>query len=364
LLTIVIPALNEERYIAACLRSLLAQIDPSRSEILVIDGGSRDSTLKIVSEMATRYPLIRILHNPKRIQSAAMNRGASAASPRSTLLIRADAHAEYPAGFVATCIRDLVESHATSVVVPLRATGSSCFQRAAAAAQNSWIGNGGSRHRTLAQSGFVTHGHHALFDRRFFQELGGYDESFTHNEDAEYDHRSLVANGAIWMSAIPVSYLPRDTIRGLARQYYNHGRGRARTLLTHRLRPALRQLLPPAILLVNAAAILLALAYPWLLVVPLLYGGACNLTGLWNAIRLRDICVVVAGPAAIVMHMSWAAGFILQVLAGQPKPAAASAMRRTALRGNIGPGEEHPEAPIGLLRQELRSTSVPHRGTE
>jgi succinoglycan biosynthesis protein ExoA len=314
-LTIVVPVLNERRYIASCLRSLLEQIDPSRSEIIVIDGGSQDSTLQIVSEMAARYPVIRILQNSKRIQSAAVNLGARSASPRSTLIMRADAHAEYPPGFVAACIRDLQESHATSVVVPMTAIGRSCFQRAVAAAQNSWIGNGGSRHRSLAQSGFVTHGHHALFDRQFFQRLGGYDESFTHNEDAEYDHRLRIANGKIWMSAVPVLYFPRETIRGLARQYYNHGRGRARTLFAHSLRPALRQLLPPAILVVNLVAVPLALARPGFVIVPLLYAAGCGLMGFWLAIRLRDICAGAAGLAAIVMHMSWGAGFIVHTLA-------------------------------------------------
>jgi succinoglycan biosynthesis protein ExoA len=366
-LTIAIPVLNEERYIAACLRSLLAQIDPLRSEIIVIDGGSEDSTLQIVSKIAARHPVIRTLHNPRRIQSAAINLAARSASPRSTLLMRADAHAEYPAGFVATCLRDLVESHATSVVVPLRATGCSCFQRAVAAAQNGWIGNGGSRHRSLAKSGFVTHGHHALFDLRFFRELGGYDESFTHNEDAEYDHRSLVANGAIWMTAIPVRYFPRDTIKSLARQYYSHGRGRARTLFAHKLAPALRQLLPPAILLVNSAAILLALAYPWLMIVPSFYGGACCLAGVWSAIRSRELCGLAAGPAAVVMHMSWAAGFTAQALAGRSRPAPPPGGRRTAGRGNNKglEGEARKEplgSPVGFLhqglKQELKRASV------
>jgi succinoglycan biosynthesis protein ExoA len=370
-LTIAIPVLNEERYIAACLRSLLAQIDPLRSEIIVIDGGSEDSTVQIVSAIAVRHPVIRTLYNPRRIQSAAINLAARSASPRSTLLMRADAHAEYPAGFVAGCVHDLVESHATSVVVPLRAAGRSCFQRAVAAAQNGWIGNGGSRHRTLAKPGFVTHGHHALFDLRFFRKLGGYDESFTHNEDAEYDHRSLVANGSIWMAAVPVWYFPRDTIKSLARQYYNHGRGRARTLFTHKLRPALRQLLPPAILLVNSAAILLALAYPWLMIVPSFYGGACCLAGVWSAIRSREVCCVAAGLAAVVMHMSWAVGFIVQTLAGLSAPVAPRGGRRTVVQGNKGPGEESLEeslgSPVGRLRQELtqelKGGSVPH-GTE
>ena len=300
----------------------------------MIDGESEDSTLQIVSEMATRHPAIRILRNPKRIQSAAMNLGVNSASPRSTLIMRADAHAEYPADFVATCVHDLMEFRATSVVVPLRAIGRSCFQRAVAAAQNSWLGNGGSPHRSVAQPGFVMHGHHALFDRRFFQELCGYDETFTHNEDAEYDHRSRIANGTIWMSGVPVLYFPRDTIRDLARQYYSHGRGRARTLLSHNLRPALRQLLPPAILVINSAAILLALGLPWFIFAPLFYVAACTLIGIWNAIRLREICALAAGLAAVVMHLSWGTGFIIETLVGRSKPREGRDQHDNLLPGN------------------------------
>lgn len=315
-LTIIVPVLNEERYIASCLQSLIEQIDSSQTEIIVVDGGSKDSTLQIVTDMAARQPIIRLLHNPKGIQAAAMNLGAIAASPRSAVVMRADAHAEYPPGFVARCLCDLKETGATSVVVPMVALGRSCLQRAIAAAQNTWIGNGGSPHRSDKRSGFVTHGHHALFDRRFFQDLGGYDESFTHNEDAEYDHRSRMANGTIWMSANPVWYFPRETIRGLAKQYYSHGRGRARTLATHNLWPAARQLLPPAILLINLTAMLLSFDRPGLLFIPLSYVAACCAIGIWNAVRLHQFCAGAAGLAAVVMHVSWGAGFIIQTLRG------------------------------------------------
>jgi succinoglycan biosynthesis protein ExoA len=122
-------------------------------------------------------------------------------------------------------------------------------------------------------------------------------------------------------------YFPRETVRGLARQYYNHGRGRARTVLTHDLRPALRQLLPPAILVINLAAILLAFGSPCFLFVPLLYAAGCSLIGFWIAVRLRDICAAASGPAAIVMHVSWGAGFIIHTLAGRLRPAACRAVR-------------------------------------
>ncbi len=65
------------------------------------------------------------------------------------------------------------------MVVPLRTIGVTPLQRAIAAAQNSRLGNGGSAHRLGGISGYVSHGHHAIFDRREFLRVGGYDESFS-----------------------------------------------------------------------------------------------------------------------------------------------------------------------------------------
>ena len=106
--TVVVPVLNEECYIAACLTSLLAQgndwADGSAFEILVMDGGSTDRTQEIVAALQEANPFIRLVNNPKRLQSAAMNLAARIASPHATVLLRADAHALYPPDFLATCV--------------------------------------------------------------------------------------------------------------------------------------------------------------------------------------------------------------------------------------------------------------------
>ena len=105
-------------------------------------------------------------------------------------MIRADAHAVYPTHFVAALINAARQTRASTVVVPMRAVGHGCFQRAAAAAQNSRLGNGGALHRRGKSPQFVDHGHHALFELEHFRRVGGYDEAFRGNEDLELDHRS------------------------------------------------------------------------------------------------------------------------------------------------------------------------------
>ncbi len=311
--SIVVPTLNEEAYIEACLTSLLGQWPDGLFEILVMDGGSTDRTQAIVASFCERHQAVVLLSNPGRIQSAAMNLAAEVASQRSTVLVRADAHAAYPAEFVRRCINAIMASDATSVVVPMRtrARSGAFLQTSIAAAQSSRLGNGGAAHRVGTRPGFVEHGHHAVFDRAFFRRIGGYDESFTHNEDAELDIRAIKAGGRIWMCPdAPVTYYPRDRLGRLARQYFRHGAGRARTLRKHSLRPKPRQMIPVAALAGCMTGVAMAPFEPGLALLTLLYPAICLGWGVAGSIRWRDPALLASGLALITMHLSWAAGFL------------------------------------------------------
>ena len=99
-------------------------------------------------------------------------------------------------GIAKNCWRRSDRTKADSVVVSMNAEGSACLQRAAAAAQNSLLGNGGSSHRIRSDGRWVDHGHHALMTTAAFKAVGGYDEAFSHNEDAELDVRLTKADFA------------------------------------------------------------------------------------------------------------------------------------------------------------------------
>jgi succinoglycan biosynthesis protein ExoA len=309
--SIIMPALNEERYISAAIASIIPRSPEVQFELLVIDGGSTDRTREIVQAAAASDPRVRLIFNEKKIQSAAVNLGARVADARAQYLVRADCHMSYPEGFVARCVNQLAAMRVSSVVVPMRAEGTTCLQRAIAAAQNSRLGNGGSAHRRSGQSGLVEHGHHAGFDRRVFLDLGGYDERFTHNEDAEFDKRLVQSGRHIYLDAeAMLTYYPRSDFVSLARQYFKHGAGRASTLLKHRSVPGIRQMLPVAALLACLISLPLAIVHPVFLAVPASYVGLCVAWGLVLAAQQRQACLALSGPAAVIMHMSWAVGFV------------------------------------------------------
>lgn len=330
--TVAVPALNEERYVARALLSLSRISDAIDYEILVLDGGSTDFTVRIVEELAARNPRIRLVVNERRIQSAAVNKAAAIADSRARYLVRADCHADYDPGFIESCVAALERRGAASVVVPMKTVGVTCFQKAVAMAQNSRLGNGGAAHRLAGASRFVDHGHHAAFRRDAFLAVGGYDEAFTHNEDAELDVRLRRAGSRIWLNAdAAVSYYPRSTITALARQYFQHGRGRASTILKHRTTPKLRQLLPLAAVVFGLLGLGLALVDSLFLLVPVLYVSAALLAGAFLAVRHASPCAVASGLAALVMHTSWAVGFAARFAQAARRPPA-SALEQTPTR--------------------------------
>ncbi len=60
IISVIIPAFNEEKYITRCLRSVLSQtIDRDKYEIIVIDDCSTDNTLKVLKPFINEIKLIK-----------------------------------------------------------------------------------------------------------------------------------------------------------------------------------------------------------------------------------------------------------------------------------------------------------------
>jgi len=337
----VIPTFNEAHHIGGLLDSLLPFARRSGTPIIVADGGSGDATRAIVAARAQAEPLIRLLDNPARLQSAGINRAVALAAPETRWLIRVDAHAAYRADFCDILLAEAAETGADSVVVGMHAVGEGVLQRAIAAAQNSRFGNGGAAHRMAPQGRLVDHGHHALMLLAAFRAVGGYDESFSHNEDAELDLRLAQAGARIWLTArTVVTYYPRRSLGALARQYMNFGRGRAATLRKHRQRPRLRQWVVAGL----APALSLAILGPLhpAFVAPLaLWVLGCGAAGTSLAVAGRDPRLALGGPAAGLMHLAWSLGFWSGLLRRGPARATAAqgpVARGPAARGPVARG--------------------------
>lgn len=311
---IVIPCLNEAMHIEGLVDKLRPSLASLNAKIAIADGGSTDGTREIACRLAAEDPRVLFLDNPKRIQSAAVNRAVAALGSDFDYLIRIDAHGTYPDDYCERLVEDASAMDADSVVVAMETVGHSTFQKATAVAQNSRLGNGGSKHRIGANGHWVDHGHHALMRIAAFQAIGGYDESFSHNEDAEFDYRLKRAGYRIWMTdKTSMVYYPRNRIDALFRQYFGYGRGRARNFLKHRAMPGLRQMLPLAVAPVAIGASLAIIN--WAAIIPFgVWAAACLSYGVWIALGQRNPYGPLAAVSAMVMHLAWSAGFWRELL--------------------------------------------------
>lgn len=311
----VIPALNEQDHIEACIRSLMAGSPLLRLVPLVVaDGGSTDRTVSIVEGLHREFPNLRVISNPQKFQSAGVNLAAErCVLPGTRWLVRCDAHSVYPENFILRVAESLLSSGAASVVIPMDAEGEGCFGRANAWIVDTLLGSGGAVHRGGRQAGYVDHGHHAGFELSWFNRVGGYDGSFSHNEDAEYDLRLSRSGGRIWLDPrIRIRYVSRRTPARLARQYFSYGRGRARTQAKHGTRLKLRQSLP-LLALCGSLGGLAAAPFFWpAIILPCGYASLLAGASIAVAVRRRSPCGLLAGLAAGIMHMSWAAGYLWQ----------------------------------------------------
>lgn len=306
---IVIPCLNEASHVRKIAEIMARAVVPFGGRVVIVDGGSTDGTVSIATDLAEQSQVISLLGNAAKIQSCGVNAAVAAFGSGCTDLIRIDAHGAYPDDYVSTLLEEAALTQAASVVVSMRASGDSALQRVNAATQNSSIGNGGSLHRSRSSGQFVDHGHHALMRLDAFRAVGGYDPSFSHNEDAELDYRLGKAGYKIWLTnRTEVIYFPRRDMPAIARQYFNYGRGRAQNLQKHRALPNPRQSIMIAVAPIVATATLFP-AHVAFSVPALLWAAAALAGGLRLALFKRSPLYLMAGPIALVMHLCWSLGF-------------------------------------------------------
>lgn len=333
--TVIVPCRNEERYIGACLDSIVSSSWPhDRLEVLVVDGQSDDATCRIVQEYASRHAWIRLIDNPDRIVPAALNRAIRRAG--GDVIVRMDAHVVYPADYLPRLVQALVESGADNVGgrIVTQPANERPLARAIAIALahpfgvgNAWFRIGANTPREVDTVPF------GCYRRDAFARYGLFDERLVRNQDDEFNHRLIRRGGRILLVPDVVAhYYARDSLRKLARMYYQYGYFKPLVAKCVRRIMTLRQLIPAIFV---AALIGLALAAPlvpaaglaWLLIAGSYAATVATVSA--AALRRHGLRVGLGlGLAFPVLHLSYGFGFLRglrHLLPGQAQPAARAA---------------------------------------
>lgn len=226
MLSVICPIYNEEKYIAKCIDSILAQDYPKDDlEVIFVDGMSSDRTREIVAEYSAKYPFIRLIDNPDRIVPPAMNIGIKASV--GDIIVRLDAHAVFPQNYLPELVKNLRELDADNVggvcrTLPINDTP---VCRSIAYVLSSSFGMGNSHFRIGADSikevDTVPFG---CFKRDLFERIGYFDEELTRNQDDEFNGRIIKNGGKIFLLPdLVIDYFARDTVAKVYKMFYQYG---------------------------------------------------------------------------------------------------------------------------------------------
>lgn len=89
MISFIIPIFNAEKYLSACITSLVCQTEKDL-QIILVDDGSTDRSLAIAQEWAAKDARLEVYHQPNAGQSAARNRGLKHAKGEYVAFVDAD----------------------------------------------------------------------------------------------------------------------------------------------------------------------------------------------------------------------------------------------------------------------------------
>ncbi len=108
---------NSAQYIEKCLRSLAADAREARIEIFVVDGGSTDGTLDILSQLVTEISSLRTIQLGKNLGTAA-SRNIAIRKSRGEYILILDSDTELLPGALKTLCKALEEAPRAGIAGP------------------------------------------------------------------------------------------------------------------------------------------------------------------------------------------------------------------------------------------------------
>ncbi len=312
--SVVIPMRNEASSIAACIEAVLAQDYPeSLLEVIVVDGDSDDDSAAIVEELGRRSGRVRVLDNPLRIVPPALNRAIREA--RHDVIARVDGHTTIAPDYVRIGVETLLRTGAENVGGPMIAVGGGVLGDAVARVTSSRFGVGSYFHYGTEEREVDTV-YLGMWPRSVFAEIGLFDEELVRNQDDELNYRLRKSGGRIILNPrIRSEYQNRQSLRKLAKQYFQYGMWKVRVLQKHPKQMSWRHFVPPAFVFSIAALLLVAPFSAWAA-----YALAAALGGYVGAISLLSAVLskgegarpwLAAFAAFAIIHFGWGAGFLV-----------------------------------------------------
>ena len=314
--SVIIPVLNEERFLTQSVQAILNQNYSGQLEIILALGPSKDQTNKIAQELE-KDSRVKLVENPSGRTASALN--SAIKKSNFEIIVRLDGHAIVDSNYIKNAVSTLLETDADNVGGLMQAQGTNTFEKSVAAAMTSKFGVGNAAFHVGGKAGEADTVYLGTFKKSALIRVGYFDESFIRAQDWEMNYRIRKTGGKIWFNPdLVVTYRPRKNLFELAKQYFQYGQWRKQVTKTYPETVSLRYLAPPITvsgLIIGLAMILLSniLDTSWLQIgwiAPALYFSVILLAlfSIGSKISLLSrLLLLVVLPT---MHLSWGVGFL------------------------------------------------------
>jgi glycosyltransferase involved in cell wall biosynthesis len=319
--SVIVPSFNRADEIADLIDSVRQlSFDHNRFELIIVDDGSTDGTLQLLSDLKTKPGALLNFHTQRNQgPGAARNTGMSKAGGDFFIFI--DSDCTVPPTWLAEIDRALQESQADAFGGPdTYAENFPALLKAINYTMTSFITTGGLRGKKgkkLAK--FYPRSFNMGLSRSLQEKIGGFG-SLRHGQDIEFSHR-IIQSGAkvIFIATAPVFHKRRTNIRRFYKQVFNWGVARINLYMIDRRMLEPLHTLPAAV--TGLALIIIILAFftepaRAMLVIGLVIAALILLVSMIDALRLyRQIKPALLLPLIMPAQIfGYGLGFIFNYL--------------------------------------------------
>ena len=303
----VIPVLNEEKFISKCIDSLLNQTMPV--DILVMEGGSTDSTLEILQSYGDS---IKVIKNPGKYVSNARNLALQCIDKNVTHCLEMIGHSWVDEDHVEKRVNDLLDLESK---LGIRVGAIGCLTKGADSvgtvenwiegAISSPIGSGGGQFKNFNGRERTKVPAFCLHNVESLRSVGGWDERFITSQDSDLSMRLLADGWQLWRSDVSCVYMhKRSSLGKWWNMCHRYGFWRTKVVLRHPKRLDLRETLP-----LLGLALIFILPQWW--IAPLAYGIVIVLAGAYHSIATSRISALLGVPLClIILHSAFTLGLL------------------------------------------------------
>lgn len=309
---VVIPALNEEAYIEACVRSVVDNdYQAGQITVFVSDGRSTDKTREIIETMSQQHPNVHLIDNPARITPIALNLGLKASKADVKIIL--GAHSVVAQDFIRQNVQTLIDFPEAGCVGGVIENVFETEEAAAIGkAMSSPFGVGNATFRTGGKNGFVDTVAFGAYRNEVFEKIGYFDEDLVRNQDDEFNHRLLSNGFKIYLNnAIQCQYFVRASFAKLWKQYFQYGYWKVFVNRKVKTVTTMRQLFPAALIVGMVFGGLLSLFIPYLVFAWLLGMIAYIVGAIYFAIQKsegNDLWAII--KTFFILHFSYGLGYL------------------------------------------------------